>query len=122
MATPWTWKQHDTWPPGYATIEAPNKTTGKLEAVDLSAAVSVKIVARAKTDNDPTAPLFKVAVNAYESGGAPEKGEVEYIPQAAHTEKVQELNGEFEVDWGGGKIQSFPAEGYFPINITDDLG
>lgn len=117
-ATSWIWKQHDTWPPGLAVLKAPNAVTGIVEVIDLTTATEVKIVARAKTASDPTAPFFKVKVTVVEATA----GLVSYTPIEAHTETVQELNAEFEINWGSGKIQSVPVTGYFLINITDDLG
>jgi len=113
----WTWKQHDTWPPGFAVLEAPNEE-GVLGPIDLTTAVSVKIVAREKSAKDPTSPLFKVNVTVV---SAPD-GRIKYTPLAAHTETVGELSIEFEIDWGSGRIQTVPSTGYEAIDITDDLG
>lgn len=32
------------------------------------------------------------------------------------------MNGEAQVTWSDGGIETFPEEGYFTINITQDLG
>lgn len=42
---------------------------------------------------------------------------------AADTVKVRPiLQGEVEVTWPGGFIQTFPSEGYFAVDIEADLG
>jgi len=114
----WTWKEGDTWPPGFATLEAPNAETGVKEVINLTGVVSVKVVAREKGKKDPESPLFKVAVVVVDAA----KGRIKYTPAAAHTENEGELNIEFEIDWGEGKIQTVPSEGYETMKVSDDLG
>ena len=48
-------------------------------------------------------------------------GRVRYEWTAANTNTADEYEGEFQVTYANGKIQTFPNDGYIPIVITDDL-
>jgi hypothetical protein len=50
-------------------------------------------------------------------------GVVEYAWASGDTDTTGTYNVEVEVDWGGSpaELQTFPNEGYFTVNIVDDL-
>ena len=49
-------------------------------------------------------------------------GRVRYEWVAADTDTADEYEGEFQVTYGNGKIQTFPNDGHIPIVVTDDVG
>jgi len=49
------------------------------------------------------------------------KGKVTYTWVAADTATVGEYEGEFQVTYAGGGIQTFPNNKYIEIEITDDI-
>jgi hypothetical protein len=49
-------------------------------------------------------------------------GRVRYEWTAANTNTANEYEGEFQVTYADGKIQSFPNYGHIPIIVTDDVG
>ena len=53
------------------------------------------------------------------SGGT---GRVRYEWIAADTDTADEYEGEFQVTYANGKIQTFPNDGHIPIVVTDDVG
>ena len=48
-------------------------------------------------------------------------GRVRYEWTAANTTTADEYEGEFQVTYANGKIQTFPNDGHIPIVITDDI-
>lgn len=48
-------------------------------------------------------------------------GEVSYEWQTGDTATVGEYEGEFEVHWTDGGIQTFPNPGYLQISVGDDV-
>jgi hypothetical protein len=48
-------------------------------------------------------------------------GRVRYEWTAANTNTADEYEGEFQVTYANGKIQTFPNDGYIPVVITDDI-
>ena len=48
-------------------------------------------------------------------------GRVRYEWTAANTNTADEYEGEFQVTYANGKIQTFPNDGHLPIVITDDI-
>jgi len=48
-------------------------------------------------------------------------GDVKYSWIAADTDKVGDYEGEFEVTFNGGAIQTYPNSRYFSIKIVDDI-
>jgi len=48
-------------------------------------------------------------------------GRVRYEWTATNTNTADEYEGEFQVTYANGKIQTFPNDGYIPIVITDDI-
>ena len=49
-------------------------------------------------------------------------GRVRYEWTAANTNTADEYEGEFQVTYANGKIQTFTNDGHIPIVITDDIG
>ena len=49
-------------------------------------------------------------------------GRVRYEWTAANTNTADEYEGEFQVPYANGKIQTFPNDGHIPIVVTDDIG
>lgn len=52
----------------------------------------------------------------------PASGIVEYAWGATDTQTSGTYSGEFEIDWGGGLLETVPNDGYFTLTIVDDLG
>ena len=49
-------------------------------------------------------------------------GRVQYNFTASNTETADEYEGEFEVTFSDGSIQTFPNLGYIPVFVQDDIG
>jgi len=49
-------------------------------------------------------------------------GRVRYEWTATNTNTADEYEGEFQVTYANGKIQTFPNDGHLPIVVTDDIG
>lgn len=62
-----------------------------------------------------------VKVNASAAIADATKGKVTYTWSAADTNTVGEFEGEFEVTYAGGGVQTFPNNKYIEIEITDDI-
>ena len=45
----------------------------------------------------------------------------EWASDGSDTDAADEYEGEFQVTYGNGKIQTFPNDGHIPIVITDDI-
>ena len=104
-----TIKQNDTWPKLEATLSDANGP------VDLTAATSVKFIMR-KVGGTP----IVTGTGAKKSPPGVD-GVVTYTWIAADTSVVGSYEGEFELTFPGG-VETFPNEGYFTIEIVDDLG
>ena len=48
-------------------------------------------------------------------------GVVRYTWQTGDTDTIGEFEGEFQVTFGGGAVQSFPNDGWLRISILDDI-
>ncbi len=46
----------------------------------------------------------------------------EWASDGSDTNTADEYEGEFQVTYADGKIQTFPNDGHIPIVITDDIG
>ena len=46
----------------------------------------------------------------------------EWASDGSNTDTADEYEGEFQVEYANGKIQTFPNDGHIPIVITDDIG
>ena len=49
-------------------------------------------------------------------------GRVRYEWIAADTDAADEYEGEFQVTYANGRIQTFPNDGHIPVVVTDDIG
>ena len=49
-------------------------------------------------------------------------GRVQYTFTASNTDTADSYEGEFEVVFAGGEIQTYPNRGYIPIFVQDDIG
>ena len=47
---------------------------------------------------------------------------VRYTFSATNTNTADEYEGEFEVTFSDGSIQTFPNRGYIPVVVQDDIG
>ena len=52
----------------------------------------------------------------------PGLGRVKYNFTASNTNTADEYEGEFEVTFSNGIIQTFPNRGYIPVIVQDDIG
>ena len=60
-------------------------------------------------------------VDAAASIVSAENGILQYLWDAADTATVGSYQAEFEVTFAGGKIETFPHNGYIRVEITDDI-
>lgn len=96
-------KQGDTGPPLTITC------TDNGDAVDLSAADTVKVIADG-------AATFTRTVTGSNAG-------VVVMPwQTTDTAALGQIQLEVEVTWQDGTIQTFPGEGFLRVTVTNDLG
>ena len=103
-----TIKQGDTYPPLRAYLQM---VTGK--AIRLNGA-TVKLIVR-----DPLSiPKINKPVDIIDA----DNGYVEYRWETADTNQYGEFRGEFEITQQDGSIVTVPNDGYFTINISDELG
>lgn len=49
-------------------------------------------------------------------------GEVSYSPSASEVDEAGRFNAEVEVTFANGEIATFPSNGYFAVQIDEDLG
>lgn len=103
-------KQGDLRPSISATL---TDSTGA--AIDLTSATSVKFIMKSPTSSSAkisTAGVIETAAS----------GIVSYTWNGTDTDTVGTYNAEFEVDWGSGVYQTFPADGYLEVEVVADLG
>lgn len=86
--------------------------------IDLTAATSVSLVMKPVGAAPTDPPTFKNACVVTDDA----LGQVEYRWAAADTADSGSYNGEFEVAWSGGAIQTLPLSDYFQIVVVSDLG
>ena len=83
------------------------------DAVDLTTATSIRIIGL----------LNRVEIiDRAGTPSVPAEGVVTMDWQPADTANSGVLELEVEVTWPGGKIQTFPVNGYLTLHIRDDLG
>ena len=102
-------KQNDTRPILTATLIDGDGSTVNLDG----ATVSFKM----RTEGGTTAVSLAGTTAIAEAA----KGKVTYTWAAADTATVGEYEGEFEVTYAGGGVQTFPNSKYIQIEITDDI-
>lgn len=104
----YTLKQHDTYPPLVADLV---DTDG---AIDLSEAVSVRLLLRSKTLSIITDPVEIVVPETL--------GRIRYEWQPGDTDVAGVYRLEFEITWDVGVIETVPNDGYKELVIMEDLG
>lgn len=107
-----TIKQGDSAPNLRATLVNADTTP-----IDLTTAIGVSLIVKIKGAADTDPPYFDNPCDITDALA----GEVEYDWDIADTASIGEYNGEFEIDWGGGDLQTVPNDKYFDIIIVADL-
>jgi hypothetical protein len=103
-------KKDDLLPNVRATL-----TDNEGNAVDLTLATSVRFIM--KSPSSDTAKVDAVGTIV-----TPGSGVVQYTWSGTDTNTSGTYNAEFEVNWGSGVYQTFPANGYLEVEIINDLG
>ncbi len=86
--------------------------------LNLTAAISVKIVVRPKTAGLDDPPKFKSAcqiINAVQGTG-------QYNWGAADLDTAGAFEYEFEIEWPGPLLQTIPSDSYLELTVMDDIG
>lgn len=110
-------KQNDTRPVLIAVLsETP--AAGEATPINLTEAEKVFLVVREKGASDPTAPKIKAECTIVSAPA----GEIKYDWSAEDTDTSGEFYFEFEILWGPGETESVPRQGYYLLDIEDDLG
>lgn len=99
-------KRGDTLPPLVATL------TDGGTIVDLTTATAVRVLLRRGST---------VVINRNITGAGPD-GVVTMPWQAGDTATAGVLTGEIEVTWPSSRVQTFPAEHTFRVEIEPDIG
>lgn len=107
-------KQHDLLPQLQVTLEKTDPVSGVTSAVDLTTATSVLFLMRNA--------IVGLKVNALATITAAATGAVAYTWTGTDTDTAGLYDGEFQVTWGSGKIETFPNDSYLKIKIYADLG
>jgi hypothetical protein len=104
-------KRKDSWPPLKATLQEENASTKAKEAINLTTAVKVKFIAKSGSHViEGTCTISSAA-----------KGEVEYTFTSAETENLGTYEVEFQIEWGTGKYQSVPNQGFDTLEIVENI-
>lgn len=101
-------KQNDTRPNLAANLFDGD---GSIPSLD-----GASVVFKMRKSGSTTATVNSAAVVTNAS-----KGEVTYTWSASDTATVGSYEGEFEVTYSGGGVQTFPNNQYINIEITDDI-
>lgn len=108
MAANWTMKQNDTWPP------LPAQLSDASGPVDLTTAVGVTLHLKSQGSGTVVGGGACAITDAV-------AGRITYTFTTADTDTVTLFDAEFEVDWGGGAISTFPNADYFTVQIVGEL-
>lgn len=98
--------------------------------VDLAAATGVKFLMRAEGADDSEPPVVEGAMALSQIPNPDEPSQeiwvCTYEWEAGDLDlPAGDYNAEFEVDWGGGRIETFPANEetpYMTVKVLEDLG
>lgn len=101
-------KQNDTRPIISATLIDGNGSTVNLDGATVS--FKMRKVGASSTTVNASATIADAV-----------KGKVTYTWQTSDTSTVGEYEGEFQVTYAGGGVQTFPNNKYIEIEITDDI-
>jgi hypothetical protein len=102
-----TIKSGDTWPPLVTTL---TKADGS--PIDLTTATSVKVYIKSPTNSVRTGTC--TVTNAAQ-------GVVSYTPVALDFPTPGTYQAEFEIDFGSGKLQTAPNDGYKEFIVMQGL-
>ena len=101
-------KQNDTRPIMSATLIDGNGSTVNLDGATV--AFKMRAVGGSTAKVDASASIAEAT-----------KGKVTYTFTASDTNTVGEYEGEFEVTFAGGGIQTYPNNKYIEIEVVDDI-
>ncbi len=111
-------KQNDTRPPYVVALL--NDYRGPSEAaLPLTNADTIRFLMRLKGEPDGSTPKVDGAMTVV---GSPALGVVSYEWQAADTNAIGDYEVEVEITWNDGGIETVPNDGYFDLEVLDDLG
>ncbi len=102
----YTIKQHDNFPDFVATVSDANGL------IDLTDATSVKLILK----SDAVVIDGIMAIDNAVGGG------LSYEWAAGDTDVAGIYDGEIEITWSTGKIETVPNDSYFTVTIVADLG
>jgi hypothetical protein len=106
MASIYTIKQHDNYPSLVLTL------TDQNGPINLSTATTVKLILKSGT----------TTITGTCNITTPTSGIVTYVWAAGDTSVVGTYDGEVEITWNTGKIETVPNDSYFTITVFPDLG
>ena len=101
-----TLKQHDTYPPLRATLSASDGP------IDLTTATQVKVILR-------TDAVILTGVCTIENAPL---GVVRYDWAVGDLAVAGDYDGEFEITWNTGRIETVPNDDYILFRVKADLG
>jgi len=64
----------------------------------------------------------KITAGTMGAVGSAVRGRVKYSWSATDTDTAGTYESEVQVTFANGKIRTFPSDGYFLVEITDDVG
>lgn len=102
-----TIKANDTYPPIELTL------TDQAGAIDLTTADVVRLLLKSATLSIVTGPVTIVDAVA---------GKISYTWEADDLLQVGAYRGEVEITWDPGVIETIPNDGYFTVDVLEDLG
>lgn len=103
-------KQNDTTPSIEAILKDANKLPVNLTGASVKFSMRVRPAGAVKV-NGAAATIVGTATN----------GRVRYDWTASNTDTADTYEGEFEVTYSNGKLQTFPGEEYIIIKLEDDV-
>lgn len=109
MAIDFTIKQHDQLPELVCTLQDAEGTL-----VDLTGILGVRFIMSVKGG----ANVLDVPASVVDTA----MGVVKYTWQDGDTDEAATYNGEFEIEFGDGRCETFPNNTYIAIKVFADLG
>jgi hypothetical protein len=101
-------KQNDTWPPMVATL-----TQADGQPIDLTGAGTISMWMKSDSLTISTDPCDVV--------GDPSDGVVSYTFTSADTATAGTYRVEWDIDFGSGKRQTAPNDGYKTVEVVESL-
>ena len=102
-------QQHDTSPQLVGTLKDASDN-----AIDLTGA-TVKFLMRRISSTTAKVDASATVIDE-------DAGRVKYVWQTGDTDTAGTFQGEFEVTYTSGEIETFPNDGYIGIEVLDDIG